>query len=90
MREWHDRFQIRHQLQRNLAQALQHAGPLHSARLVQQSLALLNAISPAYVHRLLSQLDALAALEDAGHPRVVKPSAKKAKAKKSSSLQPPT
>jgi hypothetical protein len=88
MREWHARFQIRHQLQRSLAQPLQHAGPLHSARLVQQSLSLLNGISPAYLHRLLSQVDALAALEDAGKPRVVKPGAKKAKANPPS-LKPP-
>jgi hypothetical protein len=88
MREWHARFQIRHQLQRSLAQPLQHAGPLHSARLVQQSLTLLNDISPAYLHRLLSQVDALVALEDAGKPRAVKPGVKKTKTTPSS-LKPP-
>jgi Protein of unknown function (DUF2894) len=88
MRQWHAGFQIRQQLQRSLSQPLQHAGPLHSERLVQQSLALLTSISSAYLHRLLSHVDALAALEDAGKPRAVKSAAPKSR-KTQASLKPP-
>ncbi len=65
MRQTHARLKIRQQLQRSLSQPLQHAGPLHSERLVQQSLMRLSAWSEPYVHRFMSYLDALATLEDA-------------------------
>lgn len=65
MRQTHARLKVRQQLRHTLAQPLQHAGPLHSERLVQQSLARLNEWSEAYLHRFMSYLEALAVLEDA-------------------------
>ena len=65
MRHLHDRVMARHQLQLSLAQPLQHAGPLHSARLAQQALQRLQHIAPAYVQRFMLYADALRALEDA-------------------------
>ncbi len=77
MRHLHNRVMARHQLQQSLAQPLQHAGPLHSARLAQQALQRLQHIAPAYVQRFLLYADALRALEDA---RTHKPKASKVKA----------
>lgn len=88
MRQWHAGHQIRRQLQRSLEQAWRHAGPLHSERLVQQSLMRMNSISPAYLQRFLTHVDALAALEDAGQPRGIKTAVKKSKAPKTS-VKPP-
>ncbi len=77
MRQLHNRVMARHQLQQSLAQPLQHAGPLHSARLAQQALQRLQHIAPAYVQRLMLYADALRALEDA---HALKPKAGKGKA----------
>lgn len=65
MRQTHARLKIREQLRHALAQPLRHAGPLHSERLVQQSLSRLSEWSDAYLHRMMSYVDALATLEDA-------------------------
>lgn len=65
MRQTHARLKIRQQLRHSLSQPLRHAGPLHSERLVQQSLARLSEWSDAYLHRMMSYVDALATLEDA-------------------------
>ena len=65
MRELHSRVMARRQLDLSLAQPLQHAGPLHSARLAQQALLRLKQIAPAYLQRMLIYVDTLRALEDA-------------------------
>ena len=65
MRQTHARLKIRQQLRQSLSQPLRHAGPLHSERLVQQSLERLSQWSDAYLHRMMTYVDALATLEDA-------------------------
>ncbi len=65
MRQLHARLKIRQQLRQTLAQPLRHAGPLHSERLVQQSLTRLNGLSQAYLNRFMAHLDALATLDNA-------------------------
>lgn len=65
MRQTHARIKIQQQLRHTLSQPLRHAGPLHSERLVQQSLARMNTWSQAYLLRFMSYLDALTVLEDA-------------------------
>ncbi len=78
MRELHARLKIRQQLRQTLAQPLRHAGPLHSERLVQQSLARLNGLSQAYLNRFMAHLDALAALDNAQSLTRVVPAAGRA------------
>lgn len=65
MRKIHARLKVRQQVRHALAQPLRHAGPLHSERLVQQSLAHLNEWSEPYLHRFMSYLEALVAFDDA-------------------------
>jgi hypothetical protein len=65
MRELHNRIMAQRQLDLSLSLPLQHAGPLHSARLAQQSLVRLKHLAPAYLQRFLLYVDTLRTLEDA-------------------------
>jgi hypothetical protein len=79
MRRIHARIKARQQLKSSLAQSLGHAGPLHSERLVQQSLHRMFAVSDLYLQRFMGYVDALVMMEDAGLPskRAVPGQAKK-------------
>jgi hypothetical protein len=68
MRRIHARIKARQQLRSSLAQPLGHAGPLHSEKLVQQSLHRMLAMSEHYLHRFMGYVDALIMMEDAGQP----------------------
>lgn len=65
MRKTLSRLKVRQQLSQALAQPPQHAGPINSQMLVLRSLALMQDISPEYLHRFMSHVDALMTLEDA-------------------------
>lgn len=65
MRKTLSRLKVRQQVSQALAQPPQHAGPINSQMLVLRSLALMQEISPEYLHRFMSHVDALMTLEDA-------------------------
>ena len=65
MRKTLSRLKVRQQVSQALAQPPQHAGPINSQMLVLRSLALMQDISPEYLHRFMSHVDALMTLEDA-------------------------
>ncbi len=65
MRKTLSRLKVRQQLSQALAQPPEHAGPINSQMLVLRSLALMQDISPEYLHRFMSHVDALMTLEDA-------------------------
>ncbi len=65
MRKTLSRLKLRQQLSQALAQPPEHAGPINSQMLVLRSLALMQEISPEYLHRFMSHVDALMTLEDA-------------------------
>jgi hypothetical protein len=65
MRKTLSRLKVKQQVSQALAQPPQHAGPIHSQRLVLRSLALMQEISADYLHRFMSHVDALMTLEDA-------------------------
>lgn len=65
MRKTLSRLKVRQQVNQALAQPPQHAGPINSQMLVLRSLALMQEISPEYLHRFMAHVDALMTLEDA-------------------------
>lgn len=65
MRKTLSRLKVRQQVNQALAQPPEHAGPINSQMLVLRSLALMQDISPEYLHRFMSHVDALMTLEDA-------------------------
>ncbi len=65
MRKTLSRLKVRQQVSQALAQPPEHAGPMNSQMLVLRSLALMQDISPEYLHRFMSHVDALMTLEDA-------------------------
>lgn len=65
MRKTLSRLKVRQQVSQALAQPPEHAGPINSQMLVLRSLALMQDISPEYLHRFMSHVDALMTLEDA-------------------------
>ena len=80
------------QLERAQEQVPDNAGPLHSSRLVTQALALMQQLSPAYLHTFMAYVDALSwtqqllverpgsqdAARSAGAKSATKPAAKEA------------
>ncbi len=56
---------VDHQLSQSLATVPQNAGPLNSHRLVSRSLGCLRGLSPAYLQRFVSHVDALLWLDHA-------------------------
>ena len=64
-RSW-ARLSVDRQLTQSIARVPEQAGPLHSQRLVLRSLQLMRHVSPAYVDRFMSYVDALMWLEQAG------------------------
>ena len=65
MRKTLSRLKVHQQVSLALAQPPEHAGPINSQMLVLRSLALMQDISPEYLHRFMSHVDALMTLEDA-------------------------
>ena len=63
-RSW-ARLSVDQQLTRSLARAPEQAGPLNSQRLVLRSLTLMRDVSPAYLSRFMSYVDALMWLDQA-------------------------
>ena len=64
-RSW-ARLSVDRQLTQSIARVPEQAGPLHSQRLVLRSLQLMRDVSPAYLDRFMSYVDALMWLEQAG------------------------
>jgi len=98
MRKTLSHLKVRQQLSQALAQPPEHAGPINSQMLVLRSLALMQDISPEYLHRFISHVDALMTLEDAQHPLAqtapkgagptsTRPSAKNTRASRATRLQ---
>lgn len=83
MRKTLSRLKVRQQVSQALAQPPEHAGPINSQMLVLRSLALMQDISPEYLHRFMSHVDALMTLEDA--QRLPLPGQAAAKAAKATS-----
>lgn len=69
------RLSVDQQLTRSLARIPEQAGPLNSQRLVLRSLQLMRDVSPAYLGRFMSYVDALLWLDEAGAPAAPAPSA---------------
>ncbi len=71
------------QLRQSRAQVPDNAGPLNSSNLAHRSLALMQNLSPGYLHHFLSYIDALSWMEPLieGGPRVGKDNARAAKVK---------
>jgi hypothetical protein len=55
-------------LRQSSAQVPENAGPLNTQRLLHEALTLMREVSPAYLHRLLSQVEALLWLDPARPP----------------------
>jgi len=60
------RLRVDQQMVQALAGVPDQAGPLNTQRLLHQAMTALRDVSPAYVHRLMAQVEALLWLEDAG------------------------
>lgn len=69
------RLSVDQQLTRSLARIPEQAGPLNSQRLVLRSLQLMRDVSPAYLGRFMSYVDALLWLDEAGAPAAPAPAA---------------
>ena len=73
-RSW-ARLSVDRQLTQSIARAPEQAGPLNSQRLVLRSLQLMRDVSPAYLDRFMSYVDALMWLEQAGSAGAAAPPA---------------
>ena len=65
------RLSAEQRLTQSLAQTPDHAGPLNSHHLVHRSLTLMREVSPGYLHRFMSYVDALLWVDQAGTPAPV-------------------
>ena len=63
------RLSAHHRLRQSLAQVPKNAGPLNSHHLVHRSLTLMRDLSPEYLDRFMSYVDALLWLDQANAPR---------------------
>ncbi len=73
-RSW-ARLSVDRRLTRSIARVPEQAGPLNSQRLVLRSLQLMREVSPAYLERFMSYVDALMWLEQAGSAGAAPPAA---------------
>ncbi|WP_296511173.1 DUF2894 domain-containing protein [Rhodoferax sp.] len=71
-RAW-GRMKVQDQVERALTQGPANAGPLNSHRLVLRTLALMQDLSPAYLHHFMGHLDTLLQLESLTLPQPAKP-----------------